>query len=198
MSVFGTQLAPSTQQAASLPLPITLAGVTATVNGVSARLYFVSQGQLNIQVPYETSAGPAVLAVNNNGQIASFQFNVSPSAPGIFVGSGSTLVPASATRAGQVLVLYMTGEGEVTPTLFDGAAPAAGTALARLPKPRLPVTVTVAGQTATTQFVGIPTGLAGVTQINFVVPATTPLGTQKVIVTVGDVNSEPANITVTP
>ena len=198
MSVFGTQLAPSTQQAASLPLPLSLAGVSATVNGVTARLYFVSQGQLNIQVPYETSAGLAVLAVNNNGQIASFTFTVSPAAPGIFVGSGSTLVPTAASRAGQVLVLYMTGEGDVNPSLRDGETPPASTALRNLPAPRLPVTVSVGGAPATTQFIGIPPGLAGVTQINFVIPPTTPVGTQPVVVNVGGVDSQPANITITP
>lgn len=67
LSVFGAQLAPSTLAAASLPLPLSLAGVSASVNGVPAPLYFVSTGQINIQVPYETGAGNAVLGVNNNG-----------------------------------------------------------------------------------------------------------------------------------
>jgi len=38
----------------------------------------------------------------------------------------------------------------------------------------------------------------GVTQINFTVPATAPLGKQQVIVTVGDAASVAANFTVTP
>src|SRR5262249_58163675 len=51
MSVFGAQLAPSIQVASALPLPFVLNGVSATVNGVSAPLYFVSPNQLNVQVP---------------------------------------------------------------------------------------------------------------------------------------------------
>ena len=53
------------------------------------------------------------------------------------------------------------------------------------PGPRLPVTVTVAGTKATIQFAGIASGLVGVTQINFTIPKTTPLGLQTVVVSLG-------------
>jgi uncharacterized protein (TIGR03437 family) len=36
-----------------------------------------------------------------------------------------------------------------------------------------------------------------VTQINYEVPASTPVGVQQVVVTVGGVASQPANLTVT-
>ena len=61
MSVFGTGLAGELQSAPSIPLPLTLSGVSATVNGITAPIYFASSGQLNVQVPYETGAGAAVL-----------------------------------------------------------------------------------------------------------------------------------------
>jgi uncharacterized protein (TIGR03437 family) len=129
--------------------------------------------------------------------VASFQFTTTPTAPGIFV-SGGNLVPTSTASPGGVLVLYMTGEGDVNPELITGASPAASTALNLLPAPRLPVTVTVGGIPATLQFVGIPPALVGVTQINFVVPSNVPLGTQPVVVTSNGVSSPAATITVTP
>jgi hypothetical protein len=46
-------------------------------------------------------------------------------------------------------------------------------------------------------FVGIPYGLVGVTQINFVVPQTVPSGVQPVVVKVGTATSASANLTVT-
>jgi uncharacterized protein (TIGR03437 family) len=46
------------------------------------------------------------------------------------------------------------------------------------------------------QFLGIPPGLVGVTQINFDVPSNAPLGKQQVVVTVGGVASQPATFTV--
>jgi uncharacterized protein (TIGR03437 family) len=199
MSVFGSQLAPAgtAQSAGILPLPLTMAGVSATVNGVSAPFYYASPGQLNIQIPYETGAGTAVLGVNNNGQVASFPFQVAITAPGIFTAGNGSLVPFASGKAGDVLLLFMTGDGDLTPTLETGATPTAGTATSKLPRPRMPVTLTVGGVNAPIQFVGVPTGLAGVTQINFVIPQNVPLGVQPVVVTVGGVQSQAATVTVT-
>jgi uncharacterized protein (TIGR03437 family) len=179
-------------------LPLSLAGVSATVNGVSAPFYFVSSGQLNLQVPYETGAGTAVLAVNNNGQVASFPFQVSVTAPGIFVAQDGSnlLVPNSTAKAGDTLLAFITGDGDLTPTLATGATPAAGTAVSRLPKPRQAVTMTIGGVAVTPAFAGVPSGLSGVTQINFVVPAGVPAGLQDVVVTVGGVDSAPAKLNV--
>ncbi len=91
----------------------------------------------------------------------------------------------------------MTGDGQVTPALATGATPAAGTPLTQLPKPLLPVTITVGGVNAAIDFIGIPNGLTGVTQVNFAVPAVAPLGAQSVVATVGSAASAPAKLTVT-
>jgi uncharacterized protein (TIGR03437 family) len=189
LSVFGTQLARSTQAASGLPLPLSLAGVSATVNGIPAPLYYVSSGQLNIQIPYETGAGNAVLGVNNNGQVASFLFTVTPSAPGVFA------VPITG-KPGDTVTLYLTGEGLISTLLATGATPFSATPLALLPQPDLPLTVTVGGIQATIAFAGIPPGLAGVTQVNFVIPPTVAAGTQPLVVKVGGVASSPVNLTV--
>jgi uncharacterized protein (TIGR03437 family) len=197
LAVFGTGLAPTLQLAGGLPLPINMQGVSATVNGVAAPLYFVSNGQINLQVPYETGAGPTVVGINNNGKVAAFLFTVAPSAPGIFVQNGN-LVPTASGNPGDVLALYMTGEGDVSPTLFTGASPAVGTPAKLLPVPRLPVTVTVGGLPATVQFTGIPASLVGTTQVNFVIPAGLAAGVQPVVVTSNGVSSPAANIVVGP
>ena len=60
----------------------------------------------------------------------------------------------------------------------------------------LPVAVTVGGAPAQIAFAGIPSGLAGATQINFVIPPNAPLGVQPVVVTVGGIASPAATITV--
>jgi uncharacterized protein (TIGR03437 family) len=198
MSVYGTNLAPKTEHAGSVPLPLSMQGVSATVSGISAPLLDVLPGQLNIQVPYETGAGPAVLGVNNNGQVAYFTFQVTPSAPGIFMtedGAGN-LVPFATGQRGQELLAFITGEGDVTPALITGSAPTTPV-LSKLPAPALPVTLSVGGVPATIDFAGIPDFLVGVTQINFTIPAGTPLGPQPVIVTVGGVASPPVTLTVT-
>jgi len=56
--------------------------------------------------------------------------------------------------------------------------------------------VTVGGVPAHVLFAGIPTGLVGVTQINFQIPATAPPGDQPLVVMVGDQKSQAATVTV--
>jgi uncharacterized protein (TIGR03437 family) len=202
VAVFGAAMAPNTlpATATTLPLPISLHGVSATVNGVSAPLYYVSPTQINLQIPYETGAGPAVLGVNNNGQIAAFPIQVAATAPGLFpfaidavAGTLTTVVQQS-----QILVLYITGEGDVTPTLATGATPAFNTNPAKYPAPRQPLSVSVGGVPAPVGFAGVPNGIAGATQIDMTVPASAPLGQQPLVVTVGGVPSPAVMVTVTP
>lgn len=199
MSVYGVQLAPAgtAQTAGSLPLPLNLAGVSATVNGLTAPLYYLSPGQLNVQVPYETSAGTAILGVNNNGQVASFPFQVAAAAPGIFTDANGALVPYGSGSAGAMLLIYITGAGDLTPSIPTGYTPSSQIPLADLPQTLLPVVVTVGGVRATVNFAGVTYGLVGVTQINFVVPDGLAAGPQSVVVTVGGVAAPPATVTVT-
>jgi uncharacterized protein (TIGR03437 family) len=196
LSVYGTELANSTAQASAPPLPLTLGGVSATVNGFSAPLFYVSPGQIDLQVPYEAGAGPGVLGIDNNGQIASFPLTTVPTAPGLLgtVYDNSTGAPVATAQAGgpEVLLLFLTGEGDVTPTLATGATPSPTIMNpASPPHSRLPLTLTIGGVAVTSShgllFDGIPSGLAGATQIDFQVPASVPAGDQPIVVTVGGV-----------
>jgi uncharacterized protein (TIGR03437 family) len=198
LTVFGSGLAPGTGAADRLPLPGEQAGVTVTINGKTAPFYYVSPGQLNVQIPYDIAANStAVLTVNNNRRVASSSFAVAPAAPAIFTFNGSAPVPFSSAARGQIITLYLTGAGSVSPAVETGAAPAAGTGLSDLPAPTASVQVSVGGQPASTTFVGIPWGLAGVVQINYRVPAQAPLGAQPVVVNIAGVNSAPATLQVT-
>jgi uncharacterized protein (TIGR03437 family) len=197
LSVFGQNLSPATEGASEVPLPLDLGGVSVTINGVAAPLYYVSPTQLNIQVPYETAAGTAVMGVNNNGQVASYSFAVKAAAPGIFVAGDGGLAGGASGRPGSSWAFFITGQGDVTPAVGTGDPPANDTPVSGLPAPRLPLSLTVGGVPVTPFFVGIPYGLVGVTQINFTVPGNVPAGTQPVVVTIGGVDSTPGKFTVT-
>ncbi len=198
MSVFGHDLsAQASGQAASLPLPLTLAGSTATINGVAAPYYYASYGQVNIQIPYETAPGDAVLTITGwLGQSFSWAFTVQAAAPGIFVNAQNAPVPSVTGSRGQEVVLYITGDGVVTPALATGTSPAPGTPIDKLPKPQLPVTVMVGNLPAKIAFIGITPGIVGATQVNYIIPSNAPLGVQPVVVIVGAMPSPPAFITV--
>jgi uncharacterized protein (TIGR03437 family) len=198
MTITGSQLAPSSALSNGSPLGLTMAGVSATVNGIAAPLYSVSPEAMTVQIPYETGAGPAVVGVNNNGQVSWYSLQVTPAAPGIFTDQNGGLMPSANGQAGRMAFLYITGDGSVSPALADGATPPPGTPQARLPQPRLPVAVTVGGAPAQVVFAHIPSGFVGKTQISFMIPPDAPLGVQPVVVTVGGVPSQPANLNVTP
>ncbi len=198
LSIFGSQLSPSTQSASSVPLPISTLGVAVLVNGIAAPLYYVSATQLNVQIPYEVSSnGSATVSVNNNGIVTTQTFQMAAAAPGIFTSSTGALVPTPTGAHGQEIAFYITGAGAVSPAIPTGAAPAASTALTALPEPAQTTTVTIGGAAATVDFIGIPPGLVGVTQINVQVPTGIATGTQPVVVKVGGIASSAATLTVT-
>jgi uncharacterized protein (TIGR03437 family) len=181
MAVYGTLLAGSTQSAPTIPLPTTLGGVTVTVNGINAPLFFVSPGQINLQVPYEVStAALATLTITYNGQSVSSEFPILPASPGIFVDTTGAPAGSATAKRGQTIALYITGQGPVSPQPVTGALPASGTT----PVPQQPITITVGGVTASTQYAyeAIPVWAIGLTQINFTVPSGAPLGVQSVVV----------------
>jgi uncharacterized protein (TIGR03437 family) len=200
-SAFGSLLAASTAQATALPLPYQIGGISLTVNGVAAPLYFTSAGQLNFQIPYETQPGLATLRLqvdlpNAQREVFTQSFNVVPAAPGIFAGPNNTLVPFASAKRGEPTLLFLTGDGALSPALPTGATPAPTTPLDQLPKPRLPLAVTVAGLPAELLFVGVPPGLTGTTQVTVLVPPHTPTGDQNVVVTLGNIPSPPVRLRV--
>ena len=204
VAIFGAALGDFAQTAATIPLPQYLAGFEAyvswgSVEPVPVPLWYVSPGQVNIQIPYETpTSGVVTLTVGNPWANATYNIRMSSAAPGIFTdANGTLLAPFSSGARGQTVTLYITGDGKVAPSLADGDTPSPTTPKSSLPKPVLGAIVTVGGVQAAVPFYGIPSGFVGVTQINFTIPTTAPLGSQPVVVTVGTASSVPAYITVT-
>jgi uncharacterized protein (TIGR03437 family) len=198
IAIFGTQLAGATQPDTALPLPETMSGIAATINGEAAPLLYISPGQVDLQIPYEVPVGTsATVTLNNNGQVASQSITIAAAAPGIFTDQNGSAVPSPSAKAGQVISIFVTGAGAVSPAIATSAAPSSQTATTALPNPVQTTTVTVGNVNASTQFIGIPPGLVGVVQINFVVPNGLALGSQPVVVTVGGVASAPATLTIT-
>jgi len=195
VSVYGVQLGSSLLSATATPLPWLLSGFEASVDDVTAPLYFVSPGQVNIQIPYETLPGKSTLIVGNPYTYTTFPLQIVSAAPGIFSDPSTGLaVPFPSAARGQTITIFITGEGLVRPLPDTGSPPNPSLPA---PKPRLAQSMTVGGQPATITFIGIPSGLVGVTQINFTVPTNAPLGTQPIVVTIGTASSPPVNLNVT-
>jgi len=195
LTIYGTNLANTTAAAMGSPLAYSLGGVTATVNGLSAPLLFVSPTQVNIQIPYACGAGPAVVGINNNGEIAGISLVVAPSAPSIFADGNGFATGVSTVKAGAVATVYFTGAGEISPTLKTAYAPTSvASSLAYLPVQG--VQVTVGGVPAFVLSTHLAVNEFGTMQVSFVVPDSLASGAQPVVVTVGKSASKPTNITV--
>jgi uncharacterized protein (TIGR03437 family) len=194
LSIYGANLAGSTvtTTAAGGVFPFTAGSVTVAVNGFAAPLLYVSPTQINVQIPYEAGAGPAVLGVNNNGAAAGIQFQLSPSAPAVYDDGSGNLAGNPSIAAGGIATLYLNGAGEVNPLLLTGNVTPTTTTIS----PVLPLTVTVGGVPALLQFAGLAPGTLGTTQVNFYIPANMKAGPQPVVVTINGVASPPLNVTV--
>jgi uncharacterized protein (TIGR03437 family) len=89
-SAFGANLAPSMQQAQSIPLPTVLGGTTVLVtdaNGIAryGDLFYVSPTQVNYEVPPGVAPGKASVTVAVNGDPVAFgTITLAAVAPGIY------------------------------------------------------------------------------------------------------------------
>lgn len=145
ISIYGSNLALGAAEGAASDPSRTLEGVILLINGARAPLLYVSPSQINAQIPWDTTAGPAAFTVVVNGVPSNTV--VAPTGlygPGIL----------SAKREGDTVVLYGTGFGPVS--MEDGR-------LLSIPE------VTLAGQTLAVTAVAVPE-LAGVFAITVVLP----------------------------
>jgi uncharacterized protein (TIGR03437 family) len=118
------------------------------------------------------------------------------SAPGLFAAANSdgTLNTAAApAKRGDVLVLYGTGQGAVTPAVEDGVA--AGGALS---SSTLTPLVFLMGKQMPVSFSGLTPGFAGLWQINVALPADAPTGSDMELRVVNGATSNRLTVSVKP
>lgn len=212
VTVFGSGLGPAKLALYELTpdgqhLANSVRSVQVTFDGIPAPLIYVSGGQVSAIVPYGV-AGPVTRMVVSNGGIASapVQLDVAPSAPALFTtnasGKGQAAAfnqdnslnsAAEAAARNTIVQLFATGEGATLPDGEDGRL-ANGAAL---PRPRLPVTVTIGGQAATVVYAGAAPGqVAGLMQVNARIPQNVAPGAAvPVVLRVGQASS-PAGVTI--
>ena len=94
-SLFGEHLAPASATSSSLPLLADLAGVRiviidATEAAYTARLLYVSPGQINFLMPDEAALGAALLRLTREGgEPVEVPFTINAVAPGLFTANGT-------------------------------------------------------------------------------------------------------------
>jgi uncharacterized protein (TIGR03437 family) len=177
------------------------------IGGTAAPVLYASPTQINAVVPFGVSGNTTQIQVVYQGQpLASITVPVQTASPAVFSANssgggqgailnqdGSVNSQSNPASPGSVVVLYATGAGVTTPASVDGQL-----ITSPYPIPDLPISVTINGDIAKIVYAGAAPGLvAGVVQINVVLPANVFDATyNQIVVTVGDYSS-PSAVTVT-
>ena len=195
VAIFGTGLGPA-NIAVNAPVNgyfgTSLAGTTVSIGGVLAPIIYTSATLVSAIVPYEvsgmTTANVFVTYQGQNSIVNSVP--VAATAPGLFTldssGSGQALAvnldgtlntASHPTPVGNYVILYVTGEGQTSPSGVDGKLTTNPTT-----SPLNALTATVNGIPATVAYVEAPTLVAGVLQVNLLIPAGVLSGRADVLV----------------
>ncbi len=197
VSIFGFELGPTPAEGLTVGangrVTTELGGTRVLFDGIPAPLLYVSANQVNAVVPYAVSGATTRLQIVFRGVATNtLTLPVATAAPGLFaITNQDATVNAAANpaAAGSVLILYGTGEGAVTPAVFDGSV-----ANEIFPQPTQPLTVEIGGRTATLLYAGAAPGfVAGVFQVNVQVPEGLS-GQQSLVVRSGTIASPASTI----
>lgn len=207
ISLFGNDLAEQLGGPDRTPLPTQLAGVSVLVGNRLASLFFVSTGQINAMIPFETVGNSVNVSVvaGANSQSAPVTLQLGSSAPRIFMvpntdqgaiqnGSRNNVLvdAANPAQAGDVLVIFATGLGAVTNPPASGVAASGNPLSTTIEVP----TVTIGGQAAVVPFSGLAPFFVGLYQVNATVPGGLPPGRVLVVISTSAGSSNQAMISV--
>jgi uncharacterized protein (TIGR03437 family) len=201
VAIFGTNLsqlpAPYTWQYNDFvknALPTSIQGVSVTINGIAAYVYYISSTQINVLAPDDSTIGSVPVVVTVAGQ-ASNSFTVQKNAfsPAFLTFDNTNIVAqhlnysllappslypnATPAAPGEEIVLYGVGFGPTNPAAPTGQIVSASEPLAN------PVTMTIGGIAVTPVFAGL--SASGLYQFNVTVPAGLASGDASVSATIG-------------
>jgi uncharacterized protein (TIGR03437 family) len=184
-------------------LPTALDGVSVTIDGQPAFVYYISPTQINVQAPSDSAVGTVNVVVDNNGNISALATaQLEAVAPAFFMYPGTNYAVASrlpdwaplgdpsaipgtvAAKAGDTVVLWGTGFGATDPAVPAGTAVKGAPAVVTAP------TVTVGGVAAQVVSTVLTAGSAGLYQVTIQLPATLPSGAVTVQASAGGVPAQ--------
>ena len=184
-------------------LPISLGGVRVSVTGQPAPLYFVSPGQINAQSPSALPSGETVVRIVREGLASNaVRVKVRNSDPGLctylgrpvathvdftLVGRGEVGASTS-THLGRYIVISRTGLGLTLPPVLAGQLPHFAAQVMN------PLRGWVGDRELAggfIQYAGRAPRLAGVYQINLLLPDDTPPGDPEIVIEMDGIRSQP-------
>jgi minor extracellular serine protease Vpr len=213
VTIFGSALSDpgNTMRATTSILPLALDAVTVSFDVPSANLsvpgymYFVSPGQVNIQVPWELQGQPSAkvkVTVNETSWGNVVTVPLADYTPAFFEGNGmvaavdtngKVIKASNPAVTGKAIQLFANGLGPVTHQPASGSpAPSSPSLAETTSKP----VVMIGGQQATVSFSGLAPGFSGLYQVNVTVPSNLTAGSYPITLSIGGVTSPTAQLPV--
>ncbi len=174
-------------------LPIIVNGTEVRIGNRQASIFYAgvnSQGfgQIDAQVPFETEPGNVPVVVVRSGEFsAPVPLAVTRQSPGIYPGAyvrntdGSLVHAGNPAAAGEVVLIFGTGLGAVSPAVQSGQFTPFDTA--RLTAAE--ASVTIGGQRAEVFGAALTAGFVGLNQVGVRIPTGLPAGNHPVQITIG-------------
>ena len=189
---------------------------------IRAPLQYLSSTQVNFQIPSSAPLGQDRIAVrlSDTGElVAGGSLAVSTSSPGLFTATqdgkgqaaavnqdGRVNTPSNPAAKGSVIVLYGTGQGQVSPAVPDAIAASASPLSSTVTVPTSDGRACVASQPAMCvaigstfgeiQYSGLAPGYVGLWQINVKIPTDAPAGNVALRVLINGVPSNVVSIAI--
>jgi uncharacterized protein (TIGR03437 family) len=212
----GPDFATATLHAPSVPLPISMGGVSATITDAggasrSVGLLDVTPRQLNVVIPDATQAGTATITVNgSDGTAHSGAVAIANVAPGLFSANAQgtgfavgqawnvkadgsyTITDLCCAAGGAGIPINMGADTDTTLVVLYGTGLRGRTSLAN-------VSATAGGQTARVDYAGQQGTYVGLDQLNLVLPRSLRgQGTVSIALTVDGKTANALNIVMAP
>jgi len=213
--VYGGNMATVIESTPAGALPPAYKGTQMLMGPYAAPIYFVSPGQLDVQVPFELSPNlPYSVVVSFNGAYTiPDTVAMVPAVPGVAVNADGSVIaqysdyaahppfpyvvtPTDPANRGDYLVIYLVGLGVTNPAVASGAQSPAAEPFGR---PATPVTMTLGGAPLSPLFVGLTPFAVGLYQINFQVFFNAPLNTPlDLVITQNGLVANSSTLTIAP
>jgi minor extracellular serine protease Vpr len=192
ISIYGSDLSDTSfLKESTVSLPVSLGQVSVSFDGggksLPGHLHFISPGQVNVQIPWEYQGLASVtMKVTLYGYLwgAPYTVPLATYSPGVFAVTdslGAAITASHPAARGGVIVVYANGLGPVDTPQSSGD-PASSTVLVNTTST---ATATVGGAPATVQFSGLTPGFVALYQVNVLIPASAPTGTQTLQLSIG-------------
>jgi uncharacterized protein (TIGR03437 family) len=190
-TLFGAGLASDTQSAVNVPWPMALGNRQVLFDDEAvAPLFYLGDGQTSFQVPWSLQPGAhrAAVRIADTGElIAGGGVSVASVSPGLFNAGGQAAAvnqdgtlngPSHPAPKGSIITFYGTGQGQVSDTVPDGAAPSGLVRTVAVPTSdgktcltsQPSMCIAIGSTFGDVQFSGLMPSYVGVWQINVKIP----------------------------